>query len=129
MKKDYLIITLLLTISTIFNFYSDWSFVLNAEIVSFIWLLFYILFVPIVLVRYAYKNTNDIKGFIKKSLVFISFYYTSIILSSINFFDFENFELKGDGASIYVIKLVSTVCFLSTLFVFIYYSIKKKKYN
>jgi hypothetical protein len=129
MKKDCLIIILLLTISTIFNFYSDWSFLLNTEIVSLLWLLFYILIIPMVLVRYAYKNTNDIKGFVKKSLVFIAFYCTSIILSSINFFDFENFELVGDGASMYVIKFVFTVCFLSTLSVFIYYLIKRKKHQ
>lgn len=125
MKKHYLIITLLLTISTIFNFYYDWSFVLNTEIVSFIWLLFYILIIPIVLVNYAYNNTKDIKGLVKKSLVFIAFYYTSIILSSINFFEFKNFELVGDRASMYVIKLVFIVCFLSSLFVFIYYLIKR----
>jgi hypothetical protein len=122
MKKNYLIIILLLSISTIFNFYSDWSFLLNAEIISFLWLLFYILIIPIVLIRYAYRNTKDIMGFVKKSLVFIAFYYTSIILSSMNFFDFENFELVGDGASMYVIKLIFTISFLSSLFVFIYYS-------
>lgn len=127
MKKDYLIIILLLTISAIFNFYSDWSFILNAEIVSFLWLSFYILIIPIVLIRYAYRNTKYIMGFVKKSIVFIAFYYTSIILSSMNFFDFENFELVGDGASMYVIKLIFTISFLFSLFVFIYYSIKKKK--
>lgn len=126
MKKGYLIIVLLLSISSYLNFYSDWSFLLNIEIVSFVWLLFYTLIFPITLIKYVYKNCTELNNFIKNGLTIIILYSISIFSSSLNFFDIKNFQLSGDGASKFVIEIILTTSFLSILSSFLYYLIKKQ---
>jgi len=99
----YLIIILL---STIFNYYSDFSFLLDVDSLVILWLLFYCIILPIRLM-WVIRDKTPLKWYI-----FVSYLF-SVLISGIDFFDFNKFRIEG-GQGGYIFKTIFFTCIISS---------------
>jgi len=128
MQKIYLgIVTLLL--SSLLNYYTDFVFLLNSDILIFIWLIFYSIMLPIGLMVGVYIKYKSTLNLFKNSLYTFMLYLISVFISGLNFLDFKNFEILGDGATRFIIKIIFTICFVSSLISFCFFQFKNRKYR
>ena len=115
--------------AAILNYNSGFSLLLNSEMLTFFWLILYIIVLPIGFEKYIFSKYLGLELFVKNSIVLILLYFVSFLLSSLDFIDFVNFEMLGDGASKFVIKLIFILALISWLFSFLYYYFKIKTAN
>lgn len=122
MRKTHLYL-IVLFIASMFNYYTDFGFLLNSEILIGLWLLFYAIILPIGLIYYS-SNRYKIK---KIRLYVFLLYLFSLFISGFDFFDFDNFEIRGDGATQYVVKIIFAICIISSFTSFLIFQIKNIK--
>lgn len=122
MRKTHLYL-IVLFITSMFNYYTDFGFLLNSEILIGLWLLFYAIILPIGLIYYS-SNRYKIK---KIRLYVFLLYLFSLFVSGFDFFDFDNFEIRGDGATQYVVKIIFAICIISSFTSFLIFQIKNIK--
>lgn len=125
MQRIYFLTILLF--STMINYYTDFGFSLESETLIGLWLLFYAVILPISLMSYVFNKYRASLDFCKTNLCVSLSYLLSLFLSSLDFLDFKNFVIRGDGATQYVVKIIFTVCFVSSFTSFLFFQIKNQK--
>lgn len=126
MKIVYVYIVILF-LSTIFNCYTDFgfSFLLNTEKMTFLWLFLYAVILPIKLMSFVYGKYKASPNFYQYSFFAFLIYTFSALVSGISFFDFRNFVLLGDGGTKYLLGIIYFVSFVSLVGSFIFFQLKK----
>lgn len=128
MKNIYIGLTILL-FSSILNYYTDFSFLLNSDILIFLWLLFYSIILPIGLMSYAFGKYKSTSNLFRINLSIFLLYLISVFFSSLGLLDYKKFEIEGDGATRYVIRIILCICFVSSFLTLLFFLNKSKKYN
>ena len=122
-KFSFCLVILLL--STILNYYTHFGFLLDLGVLLAFWLLIYCIIMPISLMACIfneYKWHNKLKW-----CGFIAYLLSVFISSGIDSFDFYNFEIQGDGATKYAIRVILFTCITSLLISFLFFQIKSKR--
>ena len=127
-QKRYLYLLILL-LSTVLNYYTDFGFLLKHEIFIIIWLLFYTIIFPISSMFYVFEKYKSTRKLFSISLYVIISYLLSALLSGFNFFNFKTYVVEGDGATKFVVQVIFVVCFLSSMGSLIVFQIINKKVN
>lgn len=126
MKKVLAIIITILVLVSAFNYFTMFSLIFDVEILTFFWLTFYSVVLPIGMANYIFRNYKGKVSFIKMSFYTVLLYLLSCCFSNLYFFDFNSFKMIGDRATNYLISILFLVCVSSSFFGFIFYQIKNR---
>lgn len=126
MKTENLIIIILVTtFITLVNYFTDFMFAANIEILIFTWIVFNTIFFPIWMGNYFYKITKA-KNQILNSFIILVAYLATFIIPSIEYIDISTFSLKGDGASNAIMKGIAFFGLFVTFIILIVINSKLK---
>lgn len=128
MRKIHLGLAILF-LASVFNYYTDFGFLLNSDALICLWLFFYAIILPIGLMYYFSNRYKTETYLYKISLYIFLFYLLSLFISGFDFFDFDNFEIRGDGATQYVVKMIFIICIVSSFTSLLFFQIKNRKPN
>ena len=108
-SSKFFVFLIIISLSTALNYYSDFGFSFNAGVdgLTILWLLTYCIILPISLMCFIRDKTT------LKWYIFVS-YLLSVFISGIDFFDFNNFRIQGDGATRYFIRIIFFTCIISS---------------
>jgi hypothetical protein len=96
----------------IFNYMSFFGFFLSSyvpESLILLWLFFYICFFPIGIVYYVSKNIKFNMPWYQVKLIIFSLYIIGLYFSGCDIFDLKNAEIRGDGVTIEIVKIIYTI--------------------
>ena len=107
--SKFFIFLIIILLSTILNYYSEFGFLFNLGLDGLIilWLLFYCIILPISFMWFIGDKTT------LKWYIFIA-YLLSVFISGIDCFDFNNFQIMGDGASRHLMIIIFFTCIISS---------------
>ena len=129
MKIENLLIIITVTVFIILvNYFTDFMFALNIEILIFMWIIFNTIFFPIWMGNYFYKLAKEKKyrNQILNSIILLVAYLTTYIIPSLEYINFSTFSLNGDGASNAIMKGIVSFGLFVTFMVLIIYNLKLK---
>jgi hypothetical protein len=126
-KENLLIIILVTTFITLVNYFTDFMFAVNIEILIFMWIIFNTIFFPIWMGNYFYnlskeKNSKQILS----SLIVLVAYLATYVIPSLGYINFTTFSLNGDGASKAIMKGILLFGLFVTFIVLIVLNLKLK---
>lgn len=100
-KKNYTVIVLICIAIISVNYYTDFMFMTNNELLIFIWTILNIVIFPIWITNYISTITklNRKSNFIVSSIIAIVSYLSTYIIPFIDYFNFQTLSLNGDGAT------------------------------
>ena len=130
--ENLLIIILVTTFITLVNYFTDFMFALNFEILIFIWIIFNTVFFPIWMGNYFYKLTKEkkYKNQIQNSIIVLVAYLATYLIPSLEYINISTFSFSGDGASKAIMKGILLFGLFVTFTVLIVLNFKlKNKYQ
>ena len=105
-KKNYLTILGPTILIILVNYFTEFMFMTNYEILILLWTIINELIFPIWIIYYIYGSAKDNqqKHFISGTIIALCCYLLTYLIPSLDFFNFKTFSFNGDGASAYVLK-------------------------
>ncbi len=129
MKVIYVYLVILV-LSILFNNYTLFGLIFvggNTEKIMILWSFLYTVIFPIksmLVIFERYKFSSNLY----KYLLFVSIsYLASLLLSSMVFFDFRSFRLRGNGGTKYVLYTIYFVAFVSSLSSLLFFLWRRRK--
>ena len=105
-KKNYLKILGPTILIILVNYFTEFMFMTNYEILILLWTIINVLIFPIWIIYYIYgiAKNNQQKHFISGTIIALCYYLLTYLIPSLDFFNFKTFSFNGDRASAYVLK-------------------------
>jgi hypothetical protein len=130
-ENSIYIYAVILFLSTIFNYYTDFgfSFPLESEKITLLWFFLYTVILPIKLMSSVYGKYKGFSKFCQYSFFAFLAYILSALVSGISFFDFKNFILLGDGETKYVLGVIYFISFISIVSSFVFFQLKNVNFK
>lgn len=126
MKKIFLCMIFLL-LATILNYKTDFGFVFNIDLLIILWLLFYVIILPIGLMSYLFIGNETKSKLYRLNTLLFFLYLLSVLLSGLDFINFKHLKIEADGETEYVLKIIFISCFIFSTISFVCFQLKVKR--
>lgn len=102
LKKNYLIIFAITFFIVLVNYFTEFMFRTNQEILILLWTIINVIIFPIWMISYLYRiaKHNKQQHFILIAVIALSCYLLTYFIPSLNSFNFQTFSFNGDRASV-----------------------------
>ena len=131
LKKTYLTIFATTFFIVLVNYFTEFMFRTNQEILILLWTIINVIIFPIWMISYIYRiaKHNKQEHFIPNTLFVLTFYLLTYINPSLNSFNFQTFSFNGDRASVAILKTIMYSGLLVLIFTSILLHIKLYYYS